>query len=70
MGKQTHRRWQQGEDLGLLDFTPIEFQPTGMVVADPALGNEMGKHGIGGELMRDPLFIAGIPVKMEIPVEL
>jgi hypothetical protein len=52
VGKETDRRWDEGEDLSLLTFTPNEFQPTGkMVVADEELLSEMAKHSLR-ELVR------------------
>jgi hypothetical protein len=52
VGKETDRRWEQGEDLSLVHFTPVEYSPLGkVVVADAALISEMAKHAIR-ELMR------------------
>ncbi len=45
VGKETDRRWEQGEDLSLMSFTPVEYSPVGkMSVADQQLLNEMAKH--------------------------
>jgi hypothetical protein len=47
VGKETDRRWEQGEDLSLVRFTPVEYSPLGkVVVADAALLSEMAKHGV------------------------
>jgi hypothetical protein len=52
VGKETDRRWEQGEDLSLVHFTPVEYSPLGKVlVADAALLSEMTKHAMR-ELMR------------------
>jgi hypothetical protein len=52
IGKETDRRWEQGEDLSLVSFTPVEYSPSGkMVVADAALLTEMAKHPLR-EMMR------------------
>jgi len=52
VGKETDRRWEQGEDLSLVHFTPVEYSPLGkVVVADAALLSEMTKHAMR-ELMR------------------
>jgi hypothetical protein len=51
VGKETDRRWEPGEDLSLLTFKPIEFVPSGKVIADPILRDEIAKRGMR-ELMR------------------
>jgi hypothetical protein len=52
VGKETDRRWEQGEDLSLVRFTPVEYSSLGkVVVADAALLKEMAKHTVR-ELMR------------------
>ncbi len=52
MGKETDRRWEQGEDLSLVHFTPVEYSQLGkVVVADAALVNQMANHAMR-ELMR------------------
>jgi hypothetical protein len=52
LGKETDRRWEQGEDLSLMSFMPVEYLLSGkMAVADEALLNEMAKHPMR-ELMR------------------
>jgi len=52
VGKETDRRWEQGEDLSLVSFTPTEYSPVGkMIVADQPLLSEMAKHPMR-EMMR------------------
>ena len=51
VGKETDRRWEHGEDLSLLTFKAIEYAPSGKVVADRKLRNEIAKRGMR-ELMR------------------
>ena len=51
VGKETDRRWELGEDLSLLTFKPIEFVPSGKVVADQTSRDEIAKQGMR-ELMR------------------
>ena len=47
VGKETDRRWEQGEDMSMLDFKVLEYRPTGnMVVADPTLRNRIGQQGV------------------------
>ena len=46
VGKETDRRWEQGEDMGMLDFKVLEYRPSGkMVVADLTLRNEIALAG-------------------------
>ena len=51
VGKETDRRWTEGEDISLLTFKPIEYVPSGKVAADAVLRDEIAKHGVR-ELMR------------------
>lgn len=52
IGKEADRRWEQGDDLSLVHFTPVEYSPLGkVVVADAALLSEMATHAMR-ELMR------------------
>jgi len=52
VGKETDRRWERGEDLSLVQFTPVEYSALGkVVVADAALLREMAKCAMR-ELMR------------------
>jgi hypothetical protein len=47
VGKETDRHWEQGEDMSLLEFKVLEYRPVGnMVVADPALRDEITKRGV------------------------
>jgi hypothetical protein len=52
VGKETDRRWTEGEDLSLLTFTAIEYLPSGKVAADPTLKDEIASAGLR-ELMRE-----------------
>lgn len=57
--------------MSLLKLAPMEFTPSRMVVADPALRQEIGKHG-RRELMRKTglsqhtieTILAGRPVRL------
>jgi hypothetical protein len=52
VGKETDRRWEQGEDLSLTTFSPVEYSASGkMAVADAALSEEMSKRPMR-EMMR------------------
>ncbi len=52
VGKETDRRWEQAEDMSMLDFKVLEYRPSGnLVVADPTLRDEITKRGLR-ELMR------------------
>ena len=47
VGKETDRRWEQGEDMSMLDFKVLEYRPSDdMVVADPTLRDEIAKRGL------------------------
>jgi len=47
VGKETDRRWEQGEDMSLVDFKVLEYQPSGeMVIADPTLIDEITNQGL------------------------
>lgn len=52
VGKETDRRWTEGEDLSLLTFTATEYLSSGKVVADPTLRDEIASSGVR-ELMRE-----------------
>jgi hypothetical protein len=53
VGKETDRRWEQGEDMSLLDFRVLEYRPSGdLVVADPTLDNKIANLGMR-KLMRE-----------------
>lgn len=52
VGKETDRRWEQGEEMSLVDFRVLEYQPDGnMVVADAVQRDEIAKPPIK-ELVR------------------
>jgi hypothetical protein len=51
VGKETDRRWTEGEDLSLLTFKQIEYVRSGKVTADTKLRDEIAKRGLR-ELMR------------------
>ncbi len=52
VGKETDRRWEQGEDLSLTSFSPVEYSASGkMAIADAALLEEMSKRPMR-EMMR------------------
>ncbi len=52
VGKETDRRWTEGEDLSLLTFNAIEYLPSGKVVADPTLRDAIAGSGLR-QLMRE-----------------
>jgi hypothetical protein len=46
VGKETDRRWEQGEDLSLVEFTSFEYQQSKQVVAGEDLKDGILKVGI------------------------
>ena len=47
IGKEADRRWEQGEDLSLLSFAPVEYLRPGKVArTDPTLQREIKKRGM------------------------
>lgn len=47
IGKETDRRWEQGEDMSMLDFKVLEYRRAGdLVVADTALRDEIEELGM------------------------
>lgn len=46
MGKETDRRWEQGEDLSLVEFTSFEYQQSKQVVAREDIKRDILKTGI------------------------
>lgn len=47
VGKETDRRWEEGEDLEMMDFKVLEYREARkMVVADQILRDEITKRGI------------------------
>ncbi len=56
VGKETDRRWEQGEDMSMLDFKVLEYRPSGnLVIADPTLINEIAKLGMRGAIRKTGL---------------
>ena len=56
VGKETDRRWEQGEDMSMLDFRVLEYRPFGNVaIADPTLINEITKLGVRGSIRKTGL---------------
>jgi len=46
VGKETDRRWEQGEDMSLLDFEVLEYRAgKKMAIADEGLRNQIAKQG-------------------------
>jgi predicted transcriptional regulator len=46
VGKETDRRWEQGEDLSLLEFKSFEYQQSKQVVAGKDIKEDILKIGI------------------------
>lgn len=46
VGKETDRRWEQGEDLSLVEFTSFEYQESKQVVAGGDIKEDIRKIGI------------------------
>lgn len=46
VGKETDRRWEQGEDLSLLEFKAVEYQGSKQVVASDEIKEQILKTGI------------------------
>ena len=46
MGKETDRRWEQGEDLSLVEFKAVEYQGSKQVVASDEIKQQILKTGI------------------------
>ena len=46
MGKETDRRWEQGEDLSLVEFTSFEYQESKQVVAGEDIKKDILENGI------------------------
>jgi hypothetical protein len=46
VGKETNRRWEQGEDLSLVEFTSFEYQQSKQVVAGEDIKKDILKTGI------------------------
>ena len=46
VGKETDRRWEQGEDLSLVEFTSFEYQQSKQIVAGEDIKRDILKTGI------------------------
>ena len=46
VGKEADRRWEQGEDLSLAEFTSPEYQQSKQIVADEDIKDDILKFGI------------------------
>jgi hypothetical protein len=46
VGKETERRWEQGEDLSLVEFKAIEYQGSKKAVANEEIKEQITKIGI------------------------
>ena len=46
VGKETDRRWEQGEDLSLVEFKAVEYQGSKQVVASDEIKQGILKTGI------------------------
>ena len=46
VGKETDRRWEQGEDLSLVEFTSFEYQGSKQVIAADDIKQDILKTGI------------------------
>jgi hypothetical protein len=46
VGKETDRRWEQGEDLSLVEFKAVEYQDSKQVVASDEIKERILKTGI------------------------
>jgi len=55
VGKETDRRWSQGEDFSLLTFKSIEYISSCNVIADSTLQDEIKKIGIRETIRRTGL---------------
>lgn len=46
VGKETDRRWEQGEDLSLVEFKTVEYEGSKQVVAGDEIKQQILKTGI------------------------
>jgi len=46
VGKETDRKWEEGEDLSVLEFAATEYGRTGKVLASQEVKDEIGRIGI------------------------
>jgi hypothetical protein len=54
IGKETDRRWEQGEDISMLESEVLEYRPneTARLVVDPALRSNIRNASIGQDAGR------------------
>jgi hypothetical protein len=71
VGKETDRKWEEGEDLSVLEFAATEYGRTGKVLASQEVKDEIGRIGIN-KCARESGFdrknfirklVRGVPVK-------
>jgi hypothetical protein len=71
VGKETDRKWEEGEDLSVLEFAATEYGRTGKVLASEEVKQEIREIGIN-KCARESGFdrknfirklVRGIPVK-------
>lgn len=46
MGKETDRRWEEGDDLSILEFKATEYGRSTKVIASEEIRNEIAEIGI------------------------
>ena len=46
VGKETDRRWEQGEDLSLVEFTSFEYQQSKQGLAGEDIKNDILEFGV------------------------
>jgi hypothetical protein len=46
IGKETDRKWEEGDEISVLEFTATEYGRTGKVVASQEVKDEIGRIGI------------------------
>jgi hypothetical protein len=46
VGKESDRKWEEGEDLSVLEFAATEYGRTGKVLASQEVKDEIGRIGI------------------------
>jgi hypothetical protein len=46
VGKETDRKWEEGEDMSVLEFAATEYGRTGKVLASQEVKDEIGRIGI------------------------
>ena len=46
IGKETDRKWEEGDDISVLDFKATEYGRAKKVISDESIGNEIVKVGI------------------------